>query len=110
MIRVVHLRTTDEVIVPVRPDGAFDAELFAPPGSSLQINTSTAVLEDLPPHFREMVTSDGLLRPSEMPQGRDDPYTGQPIRYPLDPYLPLVSRADRPQPIIRHPPSAVLAY
>ncbi|MHB8865310.1 MAG: hypothetical protein ACYC6N_23265, partial [Pirellulaceae bacterium] len=55
MVRVVNLCTADEVIGPVHEDGSFDVRLYAPAGSSLQINTNMLSIEDIPPHFRHEI-------------------------------------------------------
>jgi DNA-binding beta-propeller fold protein YncE len=66
LVRVINLRTADEVVAPVRPDGSFEARLFAPPGSTLQINTSMMEMGDLPPEIEEPILSKGQIVLSEM--------------------------------------------
>ena len=63
-VRVLNLATTDQVAVPVRPDGSFHAELFAPPGTALQINSSMQRLDDLPPEAAGAVRQDGSVVPT----------------------------------------------
>ncbi|MHC4601653.1 MAG: hypothetical protein ACYS47_21875, partial [Planctomycetota bacterium] len=41
-----------------------------------------------------------VFSPAKRILPRDDAYSGKPIRYPLDPYLPLLSLTDRPWPVI----------
>ena len=71
MVRIVNLRTADEVVVPARPDGSFTARLFAPPGSSLQISTNMLGGEELPPQIREAFRTEGHVAfakgPEEVP-------------------------------------------
>ncbi|MBN2476704.1 MAG: hypothetical protein JXB62_18985 [Pirellulales bacterium] len=69
-VRVVNLRTADEILVPVRPGGAFIAGLFAPPGSPLQINSCMPRLDELPPHLQTAVSPDGTIRLTELAPGR----------------------------------------
>jgi DNA-binding beta-propeller fold protein YncE len=45
-----------------------------------------------------------VLRPEKLIIPREDARTQQPIRYPLDPYLPLVSLTDRPHELRLWPP------
>jgi hypothetical protein len=45
-----------------------------------------------------------VLRPEKLIIPRDDARTNRPIRYPLDPYLPLVSLTDRPHEFRLWPP------
>jgi DNA-binding beta-propeller fold protein YncE len=45
-----------------------------------------------------------VLRPDKLIIPRDDARTNKPIRYPLDPYLPLVSLTDRPHEFRLWPP------
>ncbi|MCP4614761.1 MAG: hypothetical protein GY845_39270 [Planctomycetes bacterium] len=45
-----------------------------------------------------------VLRPDKLIIPRDDARTNEPIRYPLDPYLPLVSLTDRPHEFRLWPP------
>jgi DNA-binding beta-propeller fold protein YncE len=45
-----------------------------------------------------------VLRPEKLIIPRDDARTNKPIRYPLDPYLPLVSLTDRPHECRLWPP------
>ena len=45
-----------------------------------------------------------VLLPEKLIIPRDDPRTGKPLVYPLDPYLPLVARTDRPHEARLWPP------
>ena len=44
-----------------------------------------------------------VLMPEKLVLPRDDAYTGRPIVYPLDPYVPMASLGYRPAPIIPQP-------
>ncbi len=46
-----------------------------------------------------------VFQPRALIVPRDDPHTGKPHRYPLDPYLPLVSLTDRPMEARLWPPA-----
>jgi DNA-binding beta-propeller fold protein YncE len=51
-----------------------------------------------------------VLRPDKLIIPRDDVRTNKPIRYPLDPYLPLVSLTDRPHESRLWPPRISFDY
>lgn len=44
-----------------------------------------------------------VFTPEKLIIPRDDAYTGKPWKYPLDPYLPMLSMAHRPAPSIPKP-------
>jgi len=67
MVRIVNLSTTDRVAVPVRRDGSFEAKMFAPYGSSLQINTTMQRIEELGPELEEAFHRKGYITPSDLP-------------------------------------------
>jgi len=48
MVRVLNLATGDQAAAPVRADGSFGVRLFAPRGSSLQINSNALRIDELP--------------------------------------------------------------
>ncbi len=79
LARIVNLRSGDHALVPVLADGSFRAELFAPPGSWLQINTVIPALAELaetqgvPPHIREWMKSKRAVSLSDMPDLPDLP-------------------------------------
>ncbi len=66
LVRVINLRTADEAVAPVRPDGSFEVRLFAPPGSTLQVNTNMMEIGDLPPEIEEPILSKGQIVLSDM--------------------------------------------
>lgn len=69
MVVIVNLATADRVAALIGPDGSFEARLFAPPGSSLQISTDTRRVEELPPQLREAMRRNGWITPSDVPGG-----------------------------------------
>jgi len=66
LVRVINLRTADEVAAPVRSDGSFAARLFSPPGSTLQINTNMMETGDLSPEIEQTFLTDGQIVLSDM--------------------------------------------
>jgi hypothetical protein len=68
LVRIVNLRTADEVVAPVEPDGSFRAVLFAPFGSTLQVNTSMFLVEDLPPDIRRRIRRSGWVQVNGLPE------------------------------------------
>ncbi|NQT14358.1 MAG: hypothetical protein HQ582_16505, partial [Planctomycetes bacterium] len=59
MVRVINLSTGDEAAAPVRADGSFGVRLFAPPGSSLQINGNMLRTDQLPWELQAAVDARG---------------------------------------------------
>ena len=80
MVRIINLCTADQVAAPVRPDGSFQARVFAPPGSWLQINTNMLRIEELPPELRVAMRRSGYITPSDVGHAVNGPQsrTGQP--------------------------------
>jgi DNA-binding beta-propeller fold protein YncE len=67
MVRIINLCTADQVAALVRPDGSFETQVFAPPGSWLQINVNMLPIEDLGPELEKAMRRHGFISPSDMP-------------------------------------------
>jgi len=67
IVRIINLCTADQVATPVRSDGSFEARLFAPPGSWLQISASMLRVEELGPELEEAMRRNRSISPSDMP-------------------------------------------
>ena len=85
-MRIVDLRTSDRVFVPVWGDGEFRAWLFAPPGSWLQINSVMVAAEDLPPEAKQRLRTRGAIYHAQVSQEPAEPWieflTGHPSSSP----------------------------
>jgi len=74
LVRIINLRTADQVFVPVGREGTFRAQLFAPPGSSLQIHSLMMAADELPPEKAERMRRDGAVAASHTTQEPVDPF------------------------------------
>jgi hypothetical protein len=77
MVRVVNLRTGDEVVSLPRRDGSFSVRLFAPPGSSLQISTSMLGRDEMPLEIRQALQTAGQVDFSDMSRDQVELLSGR---------------------------------
>ena len=59
LVRIVNLNSGDEMVAGVRPDRSFRGRMFAPPGSTLQINSIALPVEALQEGLRERILRSG---------------------------------------------------
>jgi YVTN family beta-propeller protein len=74
MVRVINLCTADQVFVPVGEDGTFRASLFAPPGSSLQVNSLLLTEDEMPPEKVELLRTQRAIAAFHITQEPVDPF------------------------------------
>ena len=82
MVRIINLRTADEVAARVLADGSFVARMLAPPGSWLQLNTSMLVADDLPSDLQTRLQRTGQIVISEIPQPHREWHRGKFSEHP----------------------------